>query len=100
MKEQVLLHWHRIRDDAKGAWETWNEAPGSGDCAFCQELGCSRCPIPKASGQDHCLGTPYNEAQNAWVDYKNSGWDESQREWWELKADAMIKFLEGLPDES
>ena len=106
LKEQVLAHWRRMRDDAPGVHEKNRESPGERFCAFCahyKETGespCEGCPIMIATGADTCTVGPYLDAQNAWVEFKESGWDESQREWWQLKADAMIEFLEGLPNES
>jgi len=96
LKEQVLAHWKRLRNDAQGVYEANRESPGPKDCAFCQNLGCTRCPIRKNSGLDHCLGTPYNVAQAAWVQFKESGWDKDFEPYWQLKANAMIKFLESL----
>ena len=98
LKADVVAHWKRVREDAPGVWERDKEKPCGAQCAFCMKLRCPSCPIMEVTGQSGCIGTPYNEAKQAWVDYKDSGWDDSQRDWWQLKADLMIRFLEGLPD--
>ena len=106
LKAAVVAHWKRLREDAPGVWEKDKEQPGEGDCAYCgafktgrKENVCRGCPIAKATGVNTCKRGPYLAAQSAWCEYRNSGWDESQRDWWVLKAGVMILFLEGLPDE-
>ena len=102
---EVKAHWKRMREDARACHEKNGEMPAGHYCAFCmlyntkdmpEEVVCQGCPICKKTGLAGCAKTPYNEANNAWVEYHDSDWDESQREWWELKADAMIAFLEAL----
>ena len=101
-KDKVIAHWKRMREDAPGVWEKGRESPSSASCDFCTRYRgidippCEGCPIMIATGMATCARGPYLEAQLAWVAYKDSGWDESQREWWVLKADAMITFLEAL----
>lgn len=105
MNKIAVDHWKRMRDDAPGAFATNGEAPIGTYCPYCQEHNsgppekcdnCEGCPIFERTGQTGCTGTPYHEANEAWCDYKDSGWNESLREWWQLKADAEINFLESL----
>lgn len=107
LKSLVVDHWKRMREDAPGVYVDIREMPGEKDCVFCRrfktdheyEDECQGCPIQIATSANTCARGPYLAAQAAWVAYKDSGWDESQRDWWHLKADLMIKFLEGLPDD-
>jgi len=96
-KERVLAHWRRIREDARGAYDKNNESPGPYDCAFCQELGCHRCPIAVKTGKSFCDGTPYYKAQDAWRNFVM--WESGTESEWQAAADQMIAFLEDLPDD-
>lgn len=96
---EVVSHWKRMREDARGVYEKDKERPCGEQCAFCTNSPCARCPISAATGQSGCIGTPYDDAKSAWCDYFDSKWDEAYKLYWQLKADAMIGFLEGLPDD-
>ena len=107
-KAEVVTHWKRMREDAPGAYVTNHaEAPSGTDCAYCEKyykiingnFSCTSCPISVSTGMHGCSGTPFGEARLAWIDYKDSGWDEAHKDYWQLKADEMIAFLEELPDE-
>lgn len=104
IRDQVIAHWRRMRDDAPACDEN-KETPHGDSCLYCElwrleddGSNCIHCPISKAAGIIQCKFETYLEATEAWCDYRNSGWDSDFEAWWHVKADAMIKFLEGLPD--
>ena len=97
LKERVLAHWKRMREDARGAYEKNFESPGPLNCDYCQILGCHKCPIMAKTGRSSCYGAPYYGALDAWR--KFVAWEEDCESEWQAAADQMIAFLEGLPDD-
>ena len=102
LKEQVIAHWQRMHDDAPGVYKSQGECPNNLNCAYCLTYkmhGCRGCPIMVASGKIVCYGTPYRNALDAWIFYKESDWNMAFKAAWQAAAVKMIEFLKGLPDE-
>lgn len=61
-----IAHWERLSSGT----QVEGESPYGVHCALCQEFlkdhACTGCPVAKATGRDHCEGSPWYQAKAAW----------------------------------
>lgn len=104
-RKESKAHWIRMRDDPG-----CGEEPYAFDCALCQlfhfdeddcmddewseDKQCAGCPVYEKTRKPLCEGTPYVEAEIAWVAYNIKGRIDISA--WRKAAQAEIDFLEEL----
>lgn len=102
--QQSIAHWKRL-EAVKTPEEAMYEGWGSVNCALCSlyymapfdDCG-NECPVKVETGEDACLGTPYNAAAEALKKYAIDAVDKGG----ELNLTPITKmreFLESLEEE-
>ena len=87
--EDSIAHWKRMHRQPFG-----REIPSSDYCALCIMFyydDCMGCPVNRRTGQTKCEGSPYWNAQTAWLTGDHRKWSKA--------AEAEIDFLESLIEE-
>ena len=98
--DDSIQHWRRMRDSP-----SCGERPSSLECKLCNlflgadkpntsHKDCEDCPIKIYTERKYCNGTPYNEAQRAFVlkDQEPKAWNHT--------ATKEIEFLEMIRKEN
>ncbi len=117
-KQKCIAHWERLK---RARSPFGHEQPHSDQCAFClaNPRGCNKCPIKIKTGHSHCVGSPFDDAEEAWRNWRIAlrtleqtlpfeadssptlvfltGVVERKKNCWQHAAQAMIDFLESLP---
>ncbi len=113
---ETIEHWERLRDGKEESTGILFEAPGRSDCVLCQRFDyreysgrgyrftCDRrnmagkvveiCPVRKKTGEPVCQGSPYQKAQDAWVEINDEGKRRTKKR---IEAmDQEVRFLVDL----
>ena len=94
---ESIAHWER-----NVAAETPEDVRlGAENCACCAafydniESDCIGCPVNEATGEEWCIGTPYDAAALALKQWDRLRTDAT-RDAWRVAAQAMLDFLRSL----
>ena len=97
-----IAHWKRMRDANE---LNIGEMPSGKDCPLCSIYqdsipACAGCPVQQKTGKDFCVGTPFEEAYEAWGEAYDAleelNGEQEARAKWRRAAAKEIKFLESL----
>lgn len=106
--KESIAHWERLVK-TRPANVTQDE-PYAEHCALCKWFfvsprRCKGCPVSEKTGQTHCIGTPYYEAERAWRWLAENPVEPSaaasckeklQLNRWRKAARAELRFLKSL----
>lgn len=70
-----IAHWERL---ASGTGTEY-ESPYVEHCDLCKEFlkdsKCTGCPVALATGHNHCVGSPWEKAGDAWIEHGRNSSD-------------------------
>ena len=84
--KESIKHWKRMIKP-----ENWlgEERPEGVNCLCCMTFAlCEGCPIQQYTGETNCIGTPYYDAERAWLCEDKTAFNKYGKK--------MIKFMKKI----